>query len=161
MFVKLDWQPYYRMEFIKETFIRATPERVFAFHEQPNALELLTPPWETSRIITQAKISEPNSLTIIEAKVGPFKTRWVAKHTAYDPPRMFEDIQLEGPFRRWRHRHFVKGFEDGAILRDEIDYDPPFGFLGRWAAPFMIQSRLEKLFDFRHDVTKRWCETGP
>ncbi|HXD30864.1 MAG TPA: SRPBCC family protein [Pyrinomonadaceae bacterium] len=148
------------MQFIKETLIRATPELVFAFHEQPNALELLTPPREKSRIITHAKISEIGSLTIIEAKVGPFTTRWVARHTAYDPPRMFEDIQLEGPFRRWRHQHLIRQSEDGAILRDEIDYEPPFGFIGRWAAPFMIQARLEKLFEFRHDVTRRWCETG-
>lgn len=147
------------MQFIKESFIHAAPERVFAFHEQPNALELLTPPWEHSRIISQASISEPGSLSIVVAKVGPFKVRWVAQHTAYDPPRMFEDIQIKGPFRRWRHRHLIKESKDGAILRDEIDYDPPFGFLGRWAAPIVIQRRLEKLFDYRHRVTREWCES--
>lgn len=146
------------MQFIKESFIQASPERVFAFHEQPNALQLLTPPWEQSRIITQARISEPGSLTIIEAKVGPIKVRWVAQHTIYEPPRLFEDVQIKGPFRRWRHRHLVQASGDGAILRDEIDYDPPFGFLGRWAAPFVIQGRLEKLFEYRHRVTKQWCE---
>lgn len=147
------------MQFVKEVFIRATPERVFAFHEQPEALRLLMPPWESSRIIIQAKISEPGSRTIIEAKLlGPFTVRWIAKHTAYDPPRMFEDVQVAGPFRSWRHRHLIEPQRDGALLRDEIDYVPPLGFLGRFMSPFLIESRLRRLFEFRHRVTREWCE---
>jgi ligand-binding SRPBCC domain-containing protein len=147
------------MQFVKESIIRATPDRVFAFHEQADALEILTPPWETSRVVQLARISEVGSRAIIEATVlGPWKIRWVAEHTAYDPPRMFEDIQVKGPFRRWRHRHLIRSHIDGAILRDEIDYEPPLWFLGRMVAPFFIEPRLRKLFEFRHSVTKQWCE---
>lgn len=39
------------MTFEKESLIRATPERVFAFHELPDALKRLTPPWENVRIV--------------------------------------------------------------------------------------------------------------
>lgn len=147
------------MHFVKESLICATPERVFAFHEQQDALERLTPPWETSRVVQMARISEVGSRAIIEATVlGPWRMRWVAEHTAYDPPRMFEDVQIKGPFRRWRHRHLIVAHSDGAILRDEIDYEPPLGFLGRAVAPLLIEPRLLRLFEFRHDVTKRWCE---
>ncbi|MCU1268119.1 MAG: hypothetical protein JWM21_4437 [Acidobacteria bacterium] len=147
------------MQFIKESFIRATPERVFAFHEQSATLRLLMPPWESSSIVAQAQISEPGSRTIIEAKIlGPFTARWIAEHTAYDPPRMFEDVQVAGPFRRWRHRHIIEPRPDGAILRDEIDYEPPLAFLGRLVAPYLIEPRLQRLFEFRHQVTREWCE---
>ena len=149
------------MQFVKESLIRAPPERVFAFHEQPDALQLLTPPWEASHVVQMACISEVGSRAIIEARVfGRWKLRWVAEHTAYDPPRMFEDVQIKGPFRRWRHRHLISANEDGAILRDEIDYEPPLWFLGRAAAPLAIEPRLRKLFAFRHDVTRQWCEGG-
>jgi len=149
------------MQFVKESLIRATPEKVFAFHEQPDALQQLTPPWETSTVVQLAHISDVGSQAIIEATVlGPWKMRWIAEHTAYDPPRMFEDVQIKGPFRRWRHRHLVMVHADGAILRDEIDYEPPLWFLGRGAAPFLIEPRLQKLFAFRHDVTRSWCEGG-
>jgi len=148
------------MQFVKESFMRAPPERVFAFHEQPEALGLLMPPWESSRIIARAKISELGSRTIIEAKIlGPFTARWIAEHTAYDPPRMFEDVQVAGPFRHWRHRHIIEARADGAMLRDEIDYEPPLGFLGRFVAPFLIESRLQRLFEFRHKITREWCES--
>lgn len=147
------------MKFVKESVIRASPERVFGFHEQPDVLSLLIPPWESARVIQPAKISEVGTEAIVETKVfGPITARWVAQHTIYDPPHMFEDVQLKGPFRSWRHRHVVEPHADGAILRDEIDYEPPFGFLGRVVAPMLVQKRLQKLFDYRHEVTRRWCE---
>jgi ligand-binding SRPBCC domain-containing protein len=147
------------VRFIKESIIRASPERVFEFHEQPNVLNLLIPPWESARIIQPAKISDVGSQAIIETKVfGPFTVRWVAQHTVYEPPHLFEDVQLKGPFRSWRHRHVVEPYAAGTILRDEIDYEPPLGFLGRLVAPMIVEQRLEKLFAYRHDVTRRWCE---
>jgi ligand-binding SRPBCC domain-containing protein len=145
--------------FVKESLIRATPERVFAFHEQPNALALLTPPWERTRVISQARISEIGSRAVVETRLFRLvPVRWIARHVAYDPPRSFEDVQERGPFRRWRHRHVVLPHAEGATLRDEIDYEPPFGFLGRLAEPFLVRPRLEKLFGHRHRVTREWCE---
>ncbi len=147
------------MRFVKESIIRASPERVFEFHEQANVLSLLLPPWESARVIQPARISEVGTQAIIETKVfGPVTVRWVAEHTLYEPPHVFEDVQIKGPFRSWQHRHVVEPHFNGAILRDEIDYEPPFGFLGRALAPMLVQQRLEKLFNYRHEVTRRWCE---
>ena len=147
------------MRFVKQSFIRASPRRVFEFHEQPDVLTLLTPPSEKARVIQSAKISEVGSQAIIETSIlGPIKVRWVAEHTLYDPPHMFEDVQIKGPFHSWRHRHMVEAHTDGTILRDEIDYEPPLGWLGRLAAPILIDRRMQKLFDYRHEATLRWCE---
>jgi ligand-binding SRPBCC domain-containing protein len=147
------------MQFVKQSLIRASPQRVFEFHEQPNVLTLLTPPTESAHVIQSAKISEVGTQAIIETRIlGPIKVKWIAEHTLYDPPHMFEDVQIKGPFRSWRHRHIVKPASDGAILRDEIDYEPPFGFMGRLMAPIVIEKRLQKLFDYRHEVTRQWCE---
>ena len=148
-----------RSTFVKESVIRATPERVFAFHELADVLARLMPPWESSRVIQAAKISEVGSEAIVETRIlGLIPARWVARHIAYDPPRMFEDIQVEGPFQFWRHRHLIELHADGSILRDEIEYEPPLGLLGRLAEPFLIKPRLEKLFDYRHAATRAWCE---
>src|SRR6185436_1193514 len=147
------------MRFVKQSVIKASPRTVFEFHEQPDVLRLLTPPSENARVIQLAQISDVGTQAVIETRIlGPFKVRWVAEHTLYDPPRIFEDIQVKGPFRSWRHRHIVEPHSDGAILRDEIDYEPPLGLLGRLVAPILIQKRLQKLFDYRHEVTRKWCE---
>lgn len=145
--------------YIKESIIHAVPERVFAFHELHDALQRLTPPWESSRIVQAAPDLNVGSKAIIETRIfGLFPVRWVAEHTAYDPPHMFEDVQVEGPFHSWRHRHIIKTHPDGAVLRDEIEYAPPFGFVGHLVRPFLIVPRLEKLFEYRHRVTREWCE---
>jgi ligand-binding SRPBCC domain-containing protein len=147
------------MDFVKESLIRARPERVFAFHELPDALARLTPPWERARVLQPALISRVGSVAIIETRLfGLVPVRWEAKHTAYDPPRMFEDVQVSGPFKLWIHRHIVEPRGDDAVLRDEIKYEPPFGFIGRAFAPLLIVPRLRRLFDYRHQVTQEWCE---
>lgn len=147
------------MLFVKESVVRAPPERVFAFHELPDALQRLTPPWERARVVSAAPDLLPGSVAVVETSVlGPFRVRWVARHTLYDPPRVFEDVQERGPFRLWRHRHVVEPHAEGATLRDEVEYEPPLGALGRLAAPLIIEPRLRRLFDYRHSVTREWCE---
>ena len=149
------------MQFVKESFIATSPERVFGFHQLPDAFERLIPPWEKMKVIQTADISKIGSRTIVETRLlGPIKSRLVAEHTAYDPPRMFEDVQIKGPFRKWRHRHIVIPKDGGSILRDEIEYEPPLAIFGPLAAPIAITPRLEKMFDYRHEVTRRWCEEG-
>lgn len=71
---------------------------------------------------------------------------------------MFEDVQLSGPFSSWVHKHLIEAHENGSSLRDEIDFEPPLGPLGKMAAPFLIEPRLRRLFDYRHRVTREWCE---
>jgi ligand-binding SRPBCC domain-containing protein len=149
------------MKFTKESVIRASPERVFSFHELPDAIERLMPPGENARVIQKADISKVGSRAIIELKVlGIFPARWIAEHTAYDPPRLFEDVQISGPFASWRHRHIVEPHPDGALLRDEIEYEPPLWLLGRLAAPIAIEPKLKAMFDHRHMVTAEWCESS-
>ena len=149
------------MKYIKETVIKASPEEVFAFHERPDAIERLIPPWEKAKVIQKADISEIGSRAIIEQKLfGLIPSQWVAEHTAYEPPEMFEDVQISGPFKLWRHRHIVKPHEDGAVLRDEVEYEPPLSVLGTMVTPFLIAPKIEKMFEYRHKVTKDFCEKG-
>lgn len=147
------------MRFLKQSVIRASPERVFAFHERPDALMRLTPPWEPTRVVRAALDLRVGSTALIETRLfGLLPVRWQARHTAYDPPRMFEDVQDKGPFKVWRHRHVVEPHEKGALLRDEVEYETPLGVLGRLAAPLLVEPRLRRLFEYRHRITREWCE---
>ncbi len=147
------------MIFEKQSLIRAVPERVFAFHELPDALKRLTPPWENVRIIKGAENLQVGAMAVIETRVlGLLPMRWVARHTQYDPPRMFEDVQVEGPFRSWLHCHIIEPHAEGSVLRDRIEYEPPFSLFGKLAAPLLINPRLRRMFEYRHAVTRQWCE---
>jgi ligand-binding SRPBCC domain-containing protein len=149
------------MRFVKESYIAAAPERVFAFHEMPDALARLIPPWERVRVVEAAQSLLPGSRAVIETRLfGLWPVRWVAEHTAYEPPRMFEDVQASGPFKTWRHRHTIEPRGAGALLRDEIEFEPPLGPVGRMAAPLLVLPRLRRMFDYRHRVTREWCESA-
>jgi len=149
------------MRFVKETRINATPQQLFAFHERAGALERLTPPWEKVRLVEGGDSIRPGSRVTIETKIGPFPLRWVAEHTEYEPGRMFADRQVSGPFASWYHRHlFLDDGEGGALLRDEVDYEPPLGTLGRLLCAKFLNAKLQKMFDFRHQATKRIVEAG-
>lgn len=146
------------MEFIAESIIRCRPERLFAFHELPDALQRLTPSWEKTRVLQAATSLRPGSRAIEEIRVAPLVwIRTEAVHIVYEPPFLFEDEMVKGPFRRWHHRHIIAAEGDGARLTDAIELEPPFGWIGRRLAPWVILPRLRKLFAYRHEVTRAWC----
>ena len=99
------------MRFVKETRIAAPPEVVFAFHESPGAFQRLTPPWERVEMIEGGDSLKPGARVVLSTGFGPFRLRWVAEHTEYEPGRMFADRQIEGPFASWYHRHLF--LDDG------------------------------------------------
>jgi ligand-binding SRPBCC domain-containing protein len=149
------------MYFTKESRIAAPPAAVFAFHETPGALRRLTPPWERVEILEDGGSIRPGSRVVARVALGPWSMRWVAVHTEYDPPRLFADVQESGPFARWVHRHrFLDDGQGGTLLRDEVDFDPPLGALGRVLTGRLIRRRLRRMFDYRHDLTRRVVEGG-
>jgi ligand-binding SRPBCC domain-containing protein len=145
--------------FTARSVIRTTPEELFAFHELPDAFLRLLPPGEKIRVIQVASNLNAGSRTIVKIRIAFLWVTFESLHTAYDPPHSFEDQQVRGPFRSWRHRHIVQPHPDGAILIDDIEYTPPFGFLGRAVDGIVIKPRLRKVFAFRHRVTREWLES--
>jgi len=148
------------LHFTARSVIRTTPERLFAFHELPDAFLRLLAPREKIRVIQTASSLEAGNRTIVKIRIAFLWVTFESLHTAYDPPHSFEDQQVRGPFRSWRHRHIVEPHADGAILIDDIDYTPPFGILGRIIDPIAIKPRLRKVFAFRHRVTRDYCENA-
>jgi ligand-binding SRPBCC domain-containing protein len=147
------------VKFVAESVIRASAERVFAFHELPDALTRLTPQWINASVVSNPASLQPGTRAVIDIGVAPLlRLRTEAVHTIYEPPFLFEDQQLKGPFRSWKHRHIFRPENGGTRLTDAIEFEPPFGILGRWLAPWLILPRLRRLFAYRHEVTRAWCE---
>ena len=143
------------MRFSKSTLFDAPVEKVFRFHERPDAFELLLPPWERTRVLQPPTSLEVGTVVILEQRVGPLWLRVEAVHVDYEKNVRFVDEMRKGPFASWRHEHRFEAVGDRCRLTDEIDYAPPMGLLGRLADPVAIRPRLQKMFDYRHEVTGR------
>ncbi len=148
------------MQFCKETDIQAAVEEVFAFHESPDALTQLIPPWENMRVVESSGSLRVGSRVVLAGKVlGLIPIRWVAEHVEYDPPNCFADIQSSGPFRSWHHRHLMIRTKRGTtILRDDVDYQLPLGWLGHILGDWLVKRKLKAMFEYRHNVTKQLVE---
>lgn len=149
------------MQFVKESRIAAPPTTVFAFHESPGALSKLTPPWEKVKVVEGGESIQVGSRVVLQTMLGPIPLNWVAEHTEYDPPNLFADRQVSGPFASWYHRHrMIDDGQGGTILRDEVEYLPPLGMLGRLVAGGYLKTKLQKMFDYRHAKTREIIESG-
>lgn len=140
--------------FTKRTRIPAPADAVFRWHEQPQAFEKLTPPWEPVTLVEQTGGIRDGARVVLRIGRGPFALRWVAEHRGYIPGRQFQDVQVQGPFASWVHTHrFEPDGEYACFLEDHIEYSLPFGRLGRWLSGAIARRRLQRLFDYRHLVT--------
>jgi ligand-binding SRPBCC domain-containing protein len=151
------------MKFIHESRIGRPPATVFAFHQRPETLIAITPPWENVSIVGEVPPIEPGRRVTLRTKIGPVPVTWVAEYTdEFQPDRLFTDRQVSGPFAQWLHHHwFLDDGAGGTILRDEVDYQAPLGPIGQWLAGAMIKRKLDKMFTYRHQVTRQIVESEP
>lgn len=150
------------LEFRKRTLIHASAARVFAFHELPDAFARLQPPWETVDIIQPPTSLAVGTRVILRTKVGPLWQTIEAVHVAYEQGVSFADEMVRSPFAYWHHDHVVVPETlSTAWLDDHVTYRLPLGRLGALVAGGMVQRRLDRMFDYRHRVTKEWCEAAP
>jgi hypothetical protein len=139
--------------FVYNSWIPAPPESVFAFHERPEALEVLIPPWTGARVMERTGGLRMGARVRLRIPVGPFHIDWLALHTGYEKDVYFEDVQTSGPFRSWRHRHEFTPERGGTRLTDRIEYTLPLAPLSHWLAGWVVRLQLRRMFDYRHRVT--------
>ena len=142
--------------YVRRSRIDAPAADVYAWHALPEALERLTPPGQRVKIVEKTGGIEHGSRAVIEFGRWPFRRRWVAEHLDNEVGRYFSDVQVSGPFAYWKHIHsFEPDGPAACILEDRVEYALPFGLLGRWIAGWYVRRKLEKLFEYRHEVTAR------
>jgi len=130
-------------------------QEAFAWHQRPGAIDRLLPPWERIDVLKRGDGIEMGSCVEFATRLGPVPLRWLAEHTACSPPDYFEDTQLRGPFRIWRHRHrFLHQDNRSSILEDALEYQLPGGRLGAALGKSMVEKKIQRMFSFRHAVTR-------
>jgi hypothetical protein len=147
------------MRFVKETPIAASAATVFAFHEAPDAFARLLPPWQVSEVVQPPTSLAVGTRVVLRTRIGPIWQTIEAEHVAYEPGRMFADRMNRGPFASWLHKHVVTPTgPDACTLTDDIEYELPLGALGRLFGGAFARWELERLFAYRHRVTREACE---
>jgi ligand-binding SRPBCC domain-containing protein len=161
-----------RYKFQSEQWLPYPIEIVFALFADPANLPRLMPDWQCARIAKSEFIPPPPpptafpgsdaikagngtrlTITIRPIPFIPIRVPWDALIEDFRWLRGFCDIQLRGPFKLWRHCHTLVPDLDGTLLRDAVEYEPPFGPLGSLANTLFLRRGLAATFRFRHKQT--------
>lgn len=126
------------MRFERRFVVRASVERVRAFHERPDALRRLMPAPVTGAMPRVEEGARFRFRVWI-----PFPVAWEG---CYQDVREdgFVDVQVRGPFRAWRHEHRWHALPDGSTeVADAIEAEP------RTLAARLILLGLRPAFAYR------------
>lgn len=148
-----------REVFEKRSKIKASAQTVFDWHWRPGSMQKLIPPWENVSVVKAAAGPQNGQRAILRMHFGPAHLDWVAEHCDYIEGKQFADKQISGPFAYWLHTHIVEPITQSECeLIDRIEYELPLSpvsktFLGGWT-----KDKLDRMFQFRHQVTKTESE---
>ena len=121
----------YHVEF--EQWVPAAIERVFLFFANPGNLPRIMPPGT--------------------------KTELIALITEFEWNHHFADVQKEGPLKSFYHRHEmraeIRGGVNGTVVRDLINYDVGFGWMGNLAQRFFVSRQLQGTFTYRQKALEK------
>ncbi|MGI9473454.1 MAG: SRPBCC family protein, partial [Rubripirellula sp.] len=142
------------MKYVASSALPVSVEDAFAYHERPGALQRLVPPWESVEVESSDESLAVGSRVVLKTSLLGVPFRWVAEHTEYDPPHLFADTQVSGPFAAWDHRHEFSPVGGHCSLTDRVDYKVPVGALGKMLGGGKARSTLESMFAYRHRITR-------
>ncbi len=160
----------YRAEF--EQWIGAPLDMVFRFFANPRNLPRIMPPWMEVRIEEAAIIppqdspseefAGPGSSLVASYRTvpfAPFRIRSRARIVGFASNEFFADVQDEGPFESWHHRHEfaaeTRNGSVGTIIRDRVEYEIGFEPVGRIINALFIAPQMRRTFAYRRQAVER------
>jgi ligand-binding SRPBCC domain-containing protein len=143
-----------------ETRIRAPIELCFDLARDVTAhaescsftSERVVPPGRTSGLL------EPGELVAFEGLHFGVMQRFIARIVEMRRPERFVDEMIQGGFRRMRHVHEFRMIAGETVMRDTLEWEAPFGFLGRLADIIFLRRHLEWFVRTKQNALKRMAE---
>jgi ligand-binding SRPBCC domain-containing protein len=140
--------------------VKAELAEVAAFHDDPVSLAAITPPPVRVTIQRFDKPVRAGSRVIFRLSVGPFGVTWDGTIAEYVDQEFFRDVQNTGPFSAWSHTHTFAAEADGTRVIDRMEYEPPFGLIGKLLDPIVVRPSLVYMFKYRAKKTREILEQG-
>jgi ligand-binding SRPBCC domain-containing protein len=156
-----------------EQWVPFPVERVFTFFSNPENLPRIMPASSVTKLIavnrTLAPPAPPGTASDKASGVGstivtsfrvfpllPVRAQWIARITEFQWNDYFADVQDKGPFKSWHHRHeFRRETREGVagtLVRDVIDYEVGFGFLGTMTNALFVRRQMQNTFAQRQQT---------
>jgi ligand-binding SRPBCC domain-containing protein len=130
-------------------------EEVFAFFSRAENLEAITPDWLKFRVVSVEPVPiQKGTLIEYKLKLHGIPLHWTSQIVEWNPPHKFVDLQLQGPYKLWRHTHVFTAEGGNTRIHDEVLYSLPLGLLGRMAHTLLVSEDIERIFAFRASAVR-------
>jgi ligand-binding SRPBCC domain-containing protein len=141
-----------------ETLIRAPIERCFDLSRSVD-VHLASAKSTNERAIAGVVKGLMNLGDVVtwEAKHFGVNHRMTVRISEFERPRMFADIQVKGPFKRFRHTHHFELSGAMTLMKDVFELECPFGLVGALVDP-IVTRHLRKFLIQRNQVIKEIAE---
>lgn len=144
----------------RQTFIARPIEEVFEFFSNAGNLEKITPSTVGFHILTPQPIDMHAGILIdYEIKLMGVKVKWRTKITAWEPPHLFTDVSLRGPYKQWIHTHRFEAEAGGTRMFDTVDYEVPGGPFEPLVHSLFVGPKLRDIFTHREESIREHFAT--
>lgn len=140
--------------FEHRSFFSVSAEDMTAFHAQPRAFSILTPPPIFLQVLRDDRTSLTNGEIEFRLWFGPLPVHWLARHEPGSIETSFIDRQLNGPMAVWEHQHIFQPVQGGVELIDHITLAHKPGLPGIFSRLIFDGLPLRFLFIYRHLRTR-------
>lgn len=138
-----------------ELLVKRSLKETFAFFENPANLGKITPPWLSFNIVSKDVTMRQGAQFNYVIRWLGLPMKWRSLISKYEPPFIFVDEQVIGPYKTWRHQHTFLETSKGVIVGDHLEYSLPLGLLGAVAQKVLVKRQLEEVFRYRQrELTK-------
>ncbi|MCT4012615.1 SRPBCC family protein [Elizabethkingia anophelis] len=143
-----------RYHLYREQQLNCNIEQVWDFFSSPLNLSKITPKDMKFTVLSDLKntsIYEGMEIDYLVSPVLGIPLKWKTRITQVNYQKSFTDLQAKGPYRYWNHYHEFIENDKGVLMKDSVDYELPFGFLGKLAHSLFVHKRLKSIFEFRYN----------
>lgn len=128
------------------------------FFSSPKNLSTITPKDMGFTVLSDLNSEQITKGMVIDYIVSPLlevPLKWRTRITHVEPNKSFTDFQEKGPYKYWNHFHEFIPNKDGVLMKDTVDYELPFGFLGKMVHRLFVKKKIADIFDFRYRVLEK------
>ncbi|AMR41351.1 SRPBCC family protein [Elizabethkingia anophelis] len=143
-----------RYHLYREQQLNCNIEEVWDFFSSPLNLSKITPQDMKFTVLSDLKntpIYEGMEIDYLVSPVLGIPLKWKTRITQVNYQKSFTDLQAKGPYRYWNHYHEFIENDKGVLMKDSVDYELPFGLLGKLAHSLFVHKRLKSIFEFRYN----------